>query len=88
MSKTGSRCSICRGGSLAPGTAAMEFWRDGELVVLQGIPADVCQQCGDGLLSLEVSRKVEQFFKERHRFRPEKYLTVAQYSAAQFMGDS
>ena len=88
MSYGVSRCSICGDGLLAPGFTAMEFWRDGELVVLRGIPADVCQQCGDGLLSPEISKKLEQFFFERHKREPEKYLTVPQYSAAQFMGDS
>ena len=88
MSEGVSRCSICRDGLLVPGFTAMEFWCDGELVVLRDIPADVCQQCGDGLLSSEVAKKLEQFFSERHNHKPEKHLTVPQYSAAQFMDDS
>jgi YgiT-type zinc finger domain-containing protein len=87
MSSVVERCSFCRG-SLAPGTTTLDIWRDDQLVVIRDIPADVCGQCKEPLLSAEVSRKLDHFFKERHRFRPEKYLTVPQYSAAQFMGDS
>ncbi len=86
MNRVASRCSFCRG-YLEPGATTLEIWADGQLIVLRDIPADVCGQCKEPLLSAEVSRKLDHFFKERHRFRPEKYLTVPQYSAAQFMGD-
>ena len=69
--------------SLLWNSGVMESWLSS-----RDIPADVCQQCGDGLLSPEVSRKLEQFFSERHNWQPEKYLTVPQYSATQFMEDS
>jgi YgiT-type zinc finger domain-containing protein len=87
MSDAVKRCSLCRG-YLESGATTLEIWQDGQLIVIHDIPADVCGQCKEAYLSADVSRKLDHFFKKRHRLQPEKYLTVPQYSAAQFMGDS
>ncbi len=39
------RCVMCKQGVTAPGTATMTFEEDGAVIVIQHVPADVCQTC-------------------------------------------
>jgi len=84
MSGTVDRCDLC-GGELRSGKTTLEIWRNGELIVLQDVPADVCQQCGEAYLSAEMSGKLGCFLAEHHRYRPERYIAVPEYSAAHTM---
>jgi len=52
-------------------------------VVVRDVPADVCQQCGEAYILAAVSEKLDRFLAERHRYRPEKFIAVPQYSALQ-----
>ena len=85
MTKIVDRCDLC-GGELRPGHATLEIWRDSDLIVLRDIPADVCQQCGEAYLTAEISEKLDRFLDEYHRHRPERYIAVPQFSAAQAIG--
>jgi YgiT-type zinc finger domain-containing protein len=38
-----------------------------ELVVIEGVPATVCENCGEQVFSPEVTRKVQEVVKERKR---------------------
>jgi YgiT-type zinc finger domain-containing protein len=76
------RCDLC-GGEVRPGQTTLEIWYRGELVVVRDVPADVCQQCGEAYISAAVSEKLDRFLAERHRYRPEKFIAVPQYSALQ-----
>ncbi len=55
-------------------------------MVIKDVPADVCQQCMEAFISARVSERLDHFLAEHHRHRPERYLAVPQYSAAQAMG--
>ena len=85
MSDSASRCSICRGGPLKPGTTRLHLWRDDQLIVIQDIPADVCEQCKEGYISAEVSKKLDLFIGKPIKCQPDRYLTVPVFSAMQFM---
>ena len=85
MRRIVDRCDLC-GGELKPGKTTLEIWRDAELVVLRDIPADVCQQCGEAYLTAEISEKLDHFLAEYHRHRPERYIAVPEFSAAQAVG--
>ena len=78
------RCDRC-GGVLRPGTTPLEIWRGEELLVIRDVPADVCEQCHEAYLSAHVSERLDHFVDEHHRHRPERYLAVPQYMAAQVM---
>ena len=86
MNKKRDRCDFC-GGTLTPSEKTLEFWRGEELIVIRNVPADVCQQCGEGYFSAEVSRKLDLFIGQDFRCEPENYLTVPQYTAEQILGD-
>jgi YgiT-type zinc finger domain-containing protein len=85
MNDTVDRCDFC-GGQLRPGTTALELWIGEELVVIRDVPADVCQQCNEAYISAVVSEQLDDFLREHHRHRPERYLAVPQYAAVQVLG--
>jgi len=35
--------------------------KDGEVIVLKNVPAEVCSVCGDTLLTIEVAKAIEKF---------------------------
>lgn len=71
---------------MKPGTATLEIWRGGELIVIRDVPADVCQQCREAYIAADVSERLDHFLGEYHWHRPERYLAVPQYSAVQAIG--
>lgn len=44
---TGGGCTSCGGTELRAGPVRSAFWIDERLVVVEGIPALVCQRCGE-----------------------------------------
>lgn len=52
------RCTICRQGETRPGIANVTLVRGDTTVVIKGVPADVCDNCGEYYLSTEVSARV------------------------------
>lgn len=87
MSPAADRCDLCSG-PLVPGQTTLEIWHGGDLVVFRDVPADVCQQCGEAYVSPTVSERLDHFLAERSSHRPERYLAVPQFSAAQAMDES
>jgi len=85
MSKKIDKCDLC-GGELSVGTSSLEIWRGEELIVLRDVPADVCQQCGEAYLSAQVSERIDQFLEKYHQYRPERYIPVPEFKAAQAIG--
>ena len=41
------RCQACDGGTLASAAVRTAFWNGDDLVVVEGIPALVCESCGE-----------------------------------------
>jgi YgiT-type zinc finger domain-containing protein len=40
-------CVICKNGETRPGTATVTLEREGATVVIKGVPAQVCKNCGE-----------------------------------------
>lgn len=40
-------CMICKNGERRPGTATVMLEREGATVVIKGVPAHVCKNCGE-----------------------------------------
>lgn len=74
----GERCDLC-GGVLEARIVDMEFKQNGERVVCESIPADVCVECGEEYLSLQVLQEIEAFLDRRHQERPKQYIPVPVY---------
>ena len=45
------QCVICKQGKTRPGTATVTLERGDATVVIKGVPADVCENCGEYYLS-------------------------------------
>ena len=41
------KCPICRTGETGPGKATVTLERDGLTLVVRGVPAHVCSNCGE-----------------------------------------
>jgi YgiT-type zinc finger domain-containing protein len=52
------KCVICKHGSTKTGTMTATFERGSATIVIKGVPAEVCEICGESYLSEEVSRKL------------------------------
>ena len=56
-------CDLCRGEYQAK-LIVFSFDRKGQTVVVEGVPAHVCERCGDVLLSERVVQEVEQLLDQ------------------------
>ncbi|MFQ5973696.1 MAG: type II toxin-antitoxin system MqsA family antitoxin [Alphaproteobacteria bacterium] len=41
------KCVVCRNGEMKAGTATVTLERDGMTLVVRGVPAQVCENCGE-----------------------------------------
>lgn len=51
-------CVICKTGETAPGHATVVAQRNGTVVIVKEVPADLCQNCGEYYLDEPVASKV------------------------------
>lgn len=49
------KCLICKHGSTQPGKITATLERENTTIVVKGVPADVCDSCGEEYLSQEIS---------------------------------
>ena len=58
------RCVICKQGEAWPGKATITLERDGTTLVVKGVPANVCNTCGEKYVSEEVTAKLLKHAEE------------------------
>jgi YgiT-type zinc finger domain-containing protein len=49
------KCVICKSGETQPGTATVTLEREGMTLVIQGVPAMVCANCGEEYVDEDTS---------------------------------
>jgi YgiT-type zinc finger domain-containing protein len=52
------KCVICKTGETHPGKATVTLQRGNTVVVVRGVPAEVCEDCGEYYLDSVTTRKV------------------------------
>jgi YgiT-type zinc finger domain-containing protein len=52
------KCAICREGIARPGFTTVTLTRGETTVVVKGVPADVCENCGEYYLEDAVAERV------------------------------
>lgn len=52
------RCVICRQGETHSGEATVTLERDGATLVIKGVPAQVCENCGEYYLDEDMTERV------------------------------
>jgi YgiT-type zinc finger domain-containing protein len=51
-------CQLCKHGCTRPGTTTVVLERGGTTVVIKGVPADICENCGEAYLAEAVAERV------------------------------
>jgi YgiT-type zinc finger domain-containing protein len=52
------KCVICKSGETQPGTATVTLEREGMTLVIQGVPAMVCANCGEEYVDEDTSTRL------------------------------
>ena len=58
------KCDLCQG-HYTKKTIVLSFQRNGKSVVVEDVPAQVCDLCGDTLLSEATVREVEELLEQK-----------------------
>jgi len=58
------KCIICKHGETHPGLTVVTLQRDERTLVIKGVPADICENCGEYYLSQEISARLYQQAEE------------------------
>ena len=51
-------CSICRNGETSPGVTTVTMERDGRIVVIREVPAELCGNCGQSFTNVSTTERV------------------------------
>lgn len=52
------KCCLCKTGETHPGKTTVTLERDGSVVVIRDVPAEICEDCGEYYLDEVTSRRV------------------------------
>jgi YgiT-type zinc finger domain-containing protein len=52
------KCIICKKGSTKPGTTTVTLEKDALIVVIRGVPAQVCTNCGEAYVDERVASEL------------------------------
>lgn len=74
------KCVICKIGETVPGTTSILLERDKTTLVFKNVPADVCQNCGEGYMNEETTDRLLQMAEEAIRLGVQ--VDIRQYVAA------
>lgn len=74
------KCVICKHGETGRGTATATLTRDTTTVVIKGVPADVCDNCGEEYLDEATTARLLRTVEEAARAGVE--VDVREYIAA------
>ena len=59
-------CEICTA-PLEEKCVKQDFWLRGELFVVEGVPAGVCPQCGEKVVTADVGRRLATLMEDSER---------------------
>jgi len=74
------KCIVCRQGETQPGTATVTLVRDNLTMVIKGVPARVCANCGEEYVDEEVTEKLLKTSEDVARAGAQ--VDVREYKAA------
>ena len=73
-------CVICKNGETEPGTATVTLERDSATVVIKGVPARVCKNCGEEYVDEGITARLLKTAEEAVRSGVQ--VDVRTYAAA------
>lgn len=74
------KCVVCKNGEIWPGRATITLERSGTTLVIKGVPADVCQVCGEEYVGEEITSQLLKSAEEAARIGVQ--VDVRDYIAA------
>jgi YgiT-type zinc finger domain-containing protein len=72
-------CALCRSGETRPGKTTETYEVGTAIVVVRGIPAEVCQQCGETYTDELTTRQLERIVDKARRAG---VVVIQEYQAA------
>ncbi|WP_456473683.1 type II toxin-antitoxin system MqsA family antitoxin [Candidatus Pyrohabitans sp.] len=75
-------CAIC-GGRLKEDRVKVELWVKDELIVIEDVPARVCEACGEKYFSAEVSKTIDYLISARPKAKKRLDVPVFTFKEAQ-----
>lgn len=54
------KCAICKNGDTKPGSATISMQRGDTILVSKGVPAEICDNCGEPYTDQEVTEKLQE----------------------------
>lgn len=74
------RCYFCKGKIVAQ-NVKMDFWWGDELFLIENVPAEVCQQCGERFFDSEVSKQLDKTVSEKKQVKRSLNVPVLEYQS-------
>ena len=68
-------CHIC-GERMEENCVKQDFWIKGKLIVIEGVPAGVCPQCGEKVVKAEVGQSVAALLVDMKCLRRARRMTI------------
>ncbi len=62
-------CIVCNHGQTQTGTTTVTFHRDGQTVVVNEVPAEVCENCGEAYVNENVTTQLLEIAAEARNAR-------------------
>lgn len=73
------KCVICKQGETSPGLTTVILHRGETVVIVKGVPANICQNCKEYTLDLSVASKVDAQAEEAVKRHAE--VEILRYAA-------
>lgn len=73
------KCSICRNGETVRGEVSVMLEREQTTVIVKGVPADICRNCGEYWLEEEVAGRLLRQAEDAAARRAE--VEIVRYAA-------
>lgn len=75
------KCYFCKG-RVHKGEVTVDYRWGGTLVVIKGVPAGICQQCGEKYIDSSVYRGMERLAKDKSHVMSRMSVDVLEFEAA------
>lgn len=60
-------CLVCHQGETRPGTTTVTFHREGRTLVVNEVPAEVCENCGEAYVAEEETARLLEIVAEARK---------------------
>ncbi len=60
-------CTVCHNGDTRSGTTTVTFHKEGQTVVVNEVPAEVCENCGEAYVDEDITEQLLEIAEEARR---------------------